>query len=89
MAMALRYEPAIDTMKAILMHEYGGPDTPRLEETPIPKLRSAEVRVRVRAASDSSGHVATGSGPLGPAQDKEHSSDRRPAPHDTPIERVQ
>ncbi|HUI43219.1 MAG TPA: NADPH:quinone reductase [Terriglobia bacterium] len=37
-------------MKAIRVHEFGGPEAMRLEETPDPKLGAGEVLVRVRAA---------------------------------------
>ena len=36
-------------MKAIQQHEFGGPDTLRYEDAPLPELKSGEVLVRVRA----------------------------------------
>jgi NADPH:quinone reductase-like Zn-dependent oxidoreductase len=36
-------------MKAIRLHEFGGPDVLRYEDTPIPELKNGEVRVRVHA----------------------------------------
>lgn len=38
-----------NTMKAIRMHEFGGPEVLRYEEVPIPQLRPGEVLVRVHA----------------------------------------
>ena len=38
-------------MKAIRMHEYGGPEMLRLEEIPTPVAGDGEIRVRVHAAS--------------------------------------
>jgi len=38
-------------MKAVTMHEYGGPDVLKLEDVPKPDLRPGHVLVRVRAAS--------------------------------------
>ena len=37
-------------MKAIRFHAYGGPEVLRLEEIPVPEIKSDEVLVRVRAA---------------------------------------
>src|SRR5215467_10762734 len=37
-------------MKAILVHEFGGPDVLRLEEVPTPRPGAGEVLVRVHAA---------------------------------------
>lgn len=37
------------TMKAILQHQFGGPDVLRYEDTPVPTLGSGEVLVRVHA----------------------------------------
>ncbi len=38
-----------NTMKAIRLHEYGGPEVLRYEEVPIPEPKSGEVLVRVHA----------------------------------------
>ena len=38
-----------NTMKAIRLHEFGGPEVLRYEDVPIPELRSGEVLVRVHA----------------------------------------
>jgi NADPH:quinone reductase-like Zn-dependent oxidoreductase len=37
------------TMKAVLQHEFGGPEVLRYEDTSLPELKSGEVLVRVRA----------------------------------------
>jgi NADPH:quinone reductase-like Zn-dependent oxidoreductase len=39
----------IDTMKAIRLHEFGGPEVLRYEEAPLPELKPGEVLVRVHA----------------------------------------
>jgi NADPH:quinone reductase-like Zn-dependent oxidoreductase len=38
------------TMKAVVVHEYGGPDVLKLESVPWPEPRENEIRVRVMAA---------------------------------------
>jgi NADPH:quinone reductase-like Zn-dependent oxidoreductase len=38
-----------NTMKAIRLHEFGGPEVLRLDEVPVPDLKSGEVLVRVHA----------------------------------------
>jgi NADPH:quinone reductase-like Zn-dependent oxidoreductase len=38
-----------DTMKAIRLHEFGGPEVLRYEEAPLPELKPCEVLVRVHA----------------------------------------
>jgi len=38
-----------NTMKAIRMHEFGGPEVLRYEEVPMPELKPGEVLVRVHA----------------------------------------
>ncbi|CAM3572270.1 NADP-dependent oxidoreductase [Paenibacillus lupini] len=40
---------SINTMKAIRLHEFGGPEVLRYEEAPIPELKSGEVLIRVHA----------------------------------------
>ncbi|OBA06744.1 NADPH:quinone reductase [Paenibacillus polymyxa] len=40
---------SINTMKAIRLHEFGGPEVLRYEEAPIPELKPGEVLVRVHA----------------------------------------
>ncbi|WP_145141210.1 NADP-dependent oxidoreductase [Paenibacillus sp. Y412MC10] len=40
---------SIDTMKAIRLHEFGGPEVLRYEEAPLPALKPGEVLVRVHA----------------------------------------
>ena len=40
----------MDTMKAIRIHEYGGPEVLRYEEAPIPEVRAEDVLVQVQAA---------------------------------------
>ncbi len=37
-------------MKAVRLHEFGGPQVLRYEDAPVPELREGEVRIRVRAA---------------------------------------
>ncbi|PPQ48635.1 NADPH:quinone reductase [Paenibacillus peoriae] len=37
------------TMKAIRLHEFGGPEVLRYEETPLPELKPGEVLIRVHA----------------------------------------
>ncbi len=39
----------INTMKAVRLHEFGGPEVLRYEEVPIPELKPGEVLVRVHA----------------------------------------
>jgi len=39
-----------DTMKAVQLHEFGGPDVLRYENAPVPELKPGEVLVRVHAA---------------------------------------
>ncbi|MGY4688323.1 NADP-dependent oxidoreductase [Salibacterium sp. K-3] len=38
-----------DTMKAIRLHEFGGPEVLHYEEAPLPKLKPGEVLIRVHA----------------------------------------
>ena len=38
-------------MKAILVHEFGGPEVLRYEDAPDPKLRKDQVLVRVKACA--------------------------------------
>ncbi|MEC0174370.1 NADP-dependent oxidoreductase [Paenibacillus favisporus] len=40
---------SIDTMKAVRLHEFGGPEVLRYEEAPLPELKPGEVLVRVHA----------------------------------------
>lgn len=37
------------TMKAVRLHEFGGPEVLRYEEVPVPEMKAGEVLVRVRA----------------------------------------
>ena len=55
-------------MKAIRVHEYGGPAVLQLEETADPKPRAGEVVVRVRAAGVNpvDAYIATGTYPRKP-----------------------
>jgi NADPH:quinone reductase-like Zn-dependent oxidoreductase len=46
-AAVLEAEP---TMKAIVIHEYGGPDVLKREDMPVPKPKDDEVRIKVAAA---------------------------------------
>jgi len=39
------------TMKAVRMHDYGGPDVLTYEDVPRPKPKSGEILVRIYAAS--------------------------------------
>nr|WP_314547546.1 NADP-dependent oxidoreductase [uncultured Massilia sp.] len=39
-----------NTMKAIRLHQYGGPEVLRYEDAPMPALKPGEIRVRVHAA---------------------------------------
>lgn len=41
---------SVQEMKAIRLHEFGGPEVLRYETAPLPKLKAGEVLVRVRAA---------------------------------------
>lgn len=41
---------SINTMEAIWLHEFDGPEVLQYEEAPIPELRRGEVLVRVHAA---------------------------------------
>jgi len=43
-------QPVPKTMKAIVAHEYGGPDVLKLEEVPIPEPKENEILVRVIAS---------------------------------------
>lgn len=56
-------------MKAIRVHEYGGPAVLKLEEAPDPKPGAGEVVVRVRAAGVNpvDAYIATGTYPRKPA----------------------
>lgn len=49
----IRPIPAVveDTMKALRIHAFGSPDSPALEEIPLPEPGPGEVLVRVKAAS--------------------------------------
>jgi NADPH:quinone reductase-like Zn-dependent oxidoreductase len=38
-----------NTMKAIRLYEFGGPEVLRYEDVPIPELKAGEVLVRVHA----------------------------------------
>ena len=38
-----------NTMKAVWLREFGGPDVLRYEEAPLPELKPGEVLIRVRA----------------------------------------
>ena len=39
-------------MKAIRVHEFGGPEVLKLEEVPTPKLSAGQVLVRIHAAGE-------------------------------------
>ena len=41
---------ALEAMKAIRIHTYGGPEVLKYEDVPFPKLRHGEVLIRVYAA---------------------------------------
>src|SRR5436189_2477738 len=43
-------EPVPKTMKAIVAHEYGGPEVLKLEEIPVPEPKENEILVRVIAS---------------------------------------
>ena len=43
-------EPVPKTMKAIVAHQYGGPEVLKLEEVPVPQPKDTEVLVRVIAS---------------------------------------
>jgi NADPH:quinone reductase-like Zn-dependent oxidoreductase len=43
-------EPVPKTMKAVVAHEYGGPEVLKLEEVPVPEPKENEVLVRVIAS---------------------------------------
>ncbi len=49
-ATALRTQSAPDTMKAVVAHEYGGPDVLKLETIPVPRPKENEVLVKVIAS---------------------------------------
>lgn len=42
--------PAADTMKAVVLHEFGGPEKLKYEDVPRPRAEAGQVLVRVRAA---------------------------------------
>src|SRR5436853_7696644 len=44
-------QPVPKTMKAIIAHEYGGPEKLKLEEVPVPEPKENEVLVRVIASA--------------------------------------
>src|SRR4051812_44895338 len=51
LAVALVFaEPVPKTMKAVVAHEYGGPEVLKLEEVPIPEPKENEILVRVIAS---------------------------------------
>jgi len=43
-------QPLPKTMKAVVAHEYGGPEVLKLEEIPVPELKENEILVRVVAS---------------------------------------
>jgi NADPH:quinone reductase-like Zn-dependent oxidoreductase len=43
-------EPSPATMKAIVVHQYGGPDVLKYEDAPVPEAKENEVLVRVMAS---------------------------------------
>src|SRR5207302_7205937 len=43
-------EPVPKTMKAIVAHEYGGPEVLKLEDVPVPEPKENEILVRVIAS---------------------------------------
>jgi NADPH:quinone reductase-like Zn-dependent oxidoreductase len=43
-------QPSPATMKAIVAHEYGGPDVLKYEDAPVPEAKENEVLVRVMAS---------------------------------------
>ena len=45
-----RSQPVPKTMKAIVAHEYGGPEKLKLEEVPVPEPKDTEILVRVIAS---------------------------------------
>jgi len=47
---ATKIPQAIQTMKAVRLHEYGGPDVLKYEDAPRPQPGAGEVLIRVRAA---------------------------------------
>lgn len=49
-ATALRTQAAPETMKAVVAHEYGGPEVLKLETLPVPRPKENEVLVRVIAS---------------------------------------
>jgi NADPH:quinone reductase-like Zn-dependent oxidoreductase len=44
-------EPAVATMKAIVIHSYGGPEVLKYEDAPRPEPREDQVLIRVMAAA--------------------------------------
>jgi NADPH2:quinone reductase len=50
-------------MKAIVVHQYGGPEVLKFEECPDPVAGSGEVLVRVAAAAASAGIAFAARGP--------------------------
>jgi NADPH:quinone reductase-like Zn-dependent oxidoreductase len=43
-------QPLPKTMKAVVAHEYGGPEVLKLEEIPVPEPKENEILVRVIAS---------------------------------------
>src|SRR5947208_17062952 len=43
-------QPGKETMKAIVVHEYGGPDLLKYEDAPVPEPKENEILVRVIAS---------------------------------------
>jgi len=72
-AAALFAQPGNPTMKAIMVHQYGGPEVLKLEEVPRPEPKENEVLIRVIAAGVNpvdagirSGHYSKYFGPKPP-----------------------
>src|SRR5436853_5077862 len=69
-------QSARSTMKAIVVHEYGGPEVLKYEDAPRPEPKEDEILIRTMAASVNpvdasirSGHYRRGSLPFTPGLD--------------------
>ena len=76
LTMSAAAQPTSATMKAIVVHQYGGPEVLKLDEAPQPEPKEDEVLIRVMAAGINpvdayirSGKYGTGKLPYIPGMD--------------------